>query len=690
VSRPKVEVARVSWATFSVREPAFANLRHATQTGLFVFVAYLTGAEAAFLLGTLSDKIFAPFWPPNVVLLAAMLLLGRQRIWLCIVAALPAHVIAEASVGMPALPMAVAFVTNVAVAAGSALVIWRFLGPPPWFDSFRKAVLYVNLVGFACPAVVAFAGAFVPMLVGARGSYDVFWLQWFSSNALGYLTLGPITLILVGQGFRAVWPATLVRQLEAIGLIVAIVAATHIAFATGVGRANNLFLPSLLYVPLPLILWFTARFGAAGASLSILAVTIDLIWRTLNGPSLFLEGTAETNVFALQVFMVCLAIPVLLLGASIDQTRNVERELREDEERIGLAAAAANVGFWQYDGAASQLWLSDYARVLFGFPEDGRTGVNRLVAAVHPEDVHLVRTILFEKEAAGAIQAVEFRVMLRDQTRWIMGRAQKPNGKAGPHSSGIFIDITARKNGEAEAEQQHREIAHLMRVNQVSELSGGIAHEITQPLTAIMANAQAARVMLDSPRMDLAVIAEVLDDIIEEDQRAGDVINRVRSLLKDRQITFEPVDANELVTSTLRLLHSELINRRVRVEPKLDIGLPTVQADPIQLQQVLINLVTNAIEAVHQMDTPRRVIMVRTRFGADNMVEICVVDRGIGIDADRQKRIFEPFFTTKDHGLGLGLSICSTIMGRHDGTLSVVSNPSGGASACVRLPVKGR
>src|SRR4051812_14613751 len=120
----------VSWPAFSVRAPAVANFKDATQTAVIIFLSYLLAAEAAFLVGTLSDKIFAPFWPPNVVLLTAMLMAGRERIWLCILAALPAHVIVEARLGMPVLPMAVAFVTNVAVAMASVTVIWRLLGEP--------------------------------------------------------------------------------------------------------------------------------------------------------------------------------------------------------------------------------------------------------------------------------------------------------------------------------------------------------------------------------------------------------------------------------------------------------------------------------------------------------------------------------------------------------------------------------
>lgn len=229
-----------------------------------------------------------------------------------------------------------------------------------------------------------------------------------------------------------------------------------------------------------------------------------------------------------------------------------------------------------------------------------------------------------------------------------------------------------------------------MRVTQVGELSGGLAHEITQPLTAILANAQAARLMLDSPRPDLTLIVEVLEDIIREDHRAGEVIRRLRSLLKDSDSSSEQVNLNDLVNSTFQLLRNELISRRIKLDRDLDPDLPAVFGDPVQLQQVLLNLVTNAMEAVHQMATFRRGILLKTRLCSDNTVDVSVMDRGPGISHADQARIFEPFFTTKERGLGLGLSICSTIIARHKGTLTLENNPDEGATASIRIPVERR
>jgi C4-dicarboxylate-specific signal transduction histidine kinase len=227
-----------------------------------------------------------------------------------------------------------------------------------------------------------------------------------------------------------------------------------------------------------------------------------------------------------------------------------------------------------------------------------------------------------------------------------------------------------------------------MRVSQVSELSGGLAHELTQPLTAILANAQAAREMIASNSADPSAIADVLDDIITEDQRAGEVIERLRSLLRNGSTEFEEIDVNDLCGATLRLLRSELINRHVKADFIPAAGTPRILGDVVQLQQVLLNLVMNAIEAVHRMAASRRAIVLRAGDYSHGMLEITVEDRGNGLGVAEQARIFEPFFTTKEHGLGLGLSICSAIVVRHGGTLALENNPVGGAIAYVRLPVR--
>jgi C4-dicarboxylate-specific signal transduction histidine kinase len=232
-------------------------------------------------------------------------------------------------------------------------------------------------------------------------------------------------------------------------------------------------------------------------------------------------------------------------------------------------------------------------------------------------------------------------------------------------------------------------VAELARMNRrvlASEMSTTIAHELSQLLTAILSNAETAHDLLGQKNLDPKKIREMVSDIIEADARASHVIDRVRKLLWKGESKREKIDLNELVESTMRLTHSELVKRWITVETALAADLPATAGDPVELQQVLLNLFTNAMDAVGSKTPPRRIIRISTRANGTH-VEVDITDSGHGIAADDHKRVFEPFFTTKDQGLGLGLSICSTIVKAHEGKLSIHNNDLGGATAVLSLPV---
>ena len=247
------------------------------------------------------------------------------------------------------------------------------------------------------------------------------------------------------------------------------------------------------------------------------------------------------------------------------------------------------------------------------------------------------------------------------------------------------VDITERKRAERELAVQRDELAHLSRVVMLAELSGSLAHELNQPLTAILSNAQAAvRFMAHTPP-NLDEVRESLSNIVENDKRAGEVIRRLRAMLRKERADYRQLDINDIVVDVLRIIRSDLLNRSVDVTSKLAPALPQVDGDPVQLQQVLLNLIMNAADAMSELPRGRQ-IELSTTLSEDTVVVVAVSDAGRGIPPDDLDRIFSPFVTSKSSGMGLGLAVCSSIINAHHGHIWASNNPGHGATVRFSLP----
>jgi signal transduction histidine kinase len=273
---------------------------------------------------------------------------------------------------------------------------------------------------------------------------------------------------------------------------------------------------------------------------------------------------------------------------------------------------------------------------------------------------------------------VEYPASRHGEDRWLEVRVRRL-ARLGGGAAVMRLDVTSRRQAEAAVQRHVGELAHLDRVAGMGQLASSLAHELNQPLTAILSNAQAASRLLGAPRPDLEELRACLADIISDDQRAAEVIHRMRRLLRKTDFRSLPLALNDLVANTIGLVANDALLHAVSLEFNPSPALPVVYGDLVQVQQVILNLLTNAIAASAAAGAIQRKVTLWTTIGPTPYVELAVHDSGKGIAESDFDRVFEPFFTTKADGLGMGLAISRTIVEAHGGRLLAENGPAGGA-----------
>jgi len=382
----------------------------------------------------------------------------------------------------------------------------------------------------------------------------------------------------------------------------------------------------------------------------------------------------------------------MLRAAQLDRKLQVsEAGLHEIEERMRLAVEAVGFGIWIRDFVHDEVWATDNWRALFGFSKTDRLEFGNILQRLHPEDRDAFRLVLEKAtEGAGSYEA-EYRIVLPSgEVRWVGSRGRVVFDASGRAIliRGISQDITERKRAEEETQNLRREIAHVGRVTMMGQLASALAHEINQPLGAILRNAEAAELFLHNASPDLDEIGAILADIRKDDRRAGDVIDRMRGLLKRQNLDKRPVQVGELVGEVVALVRSDAAARHVKLEVAVADPMPPVFGDPVHLQQVLLNLIVNGMDALDDAQREERRISVTAALEGPQAVEIAVSDSGRGIPADKLTDIFDPFFTTKPKGMGMGLCISRTIIEAHHGRLWAENPKEGGAAFRFTLPIE--
>jgi PAS domain S-box-containing protein len=382
----------------------------------------------------------------------------------------------------------------------------------------------------------------------------------------------------------------------------------------------------------------------------------------------------------------------MLLAVVIQDERRSKEALRESANLMGLAAEAGNLAMWVLDVSGNSVWMTERGRSLFGFKPHERLDFSAIFGRVHPEDRTAREAAIRQAIQARSLYDVEYRVEQPDGTiRWIHGRGRcvGPDADTGPKLFGVSMDVTDRKQAEASAAQKRAELEHVARIATLGELTASLTHELRQPLAAILVNSHAGMRLLDAPKPDLQKLRIMLAGIREVTERAGDVIGGLRAMF--RQDSSAPglthVDINHVIRFVERIVYGDGNLHNVTVDLDLSSDVRPVQGDSVQLQQVILNLMLNAFNAMKETEFGSRRLVVRTRPLDKSNVRIEVEDNGTGIAEEKLEAIFSPFVTSKPEGLGMGLSICRSIIERHGGKISAANNPHGGAKFSITLPV---
>lgn len=422
------------------------------------------------------------------------------------------------------------------------------------------------------------------------------------------------------------------------------------------------------------------RFGVAEKSLppgSILEYRQPSFWEVFRG-----------RIITAIVILVLQALMITLLLVERRLRRETSAKLLESEKRMNIAANAVGIGMWAWHAGRDEIWTTPQARTLYGFGESEAIDFERFLGKLDAADQEPAKKAFEDALASNNGFETQHQVNRPDGSkRWISMQGQVETDALGKAVSmvGVSYDITSRKLAELAAEQHSNEMLRMARVGLVGQLSGSIAHELNQPLSAILTNAQAAQRLLSLNPPDLLELGKVLKDIAEDDQRALEVIQCLKALFNRGESQRQPLNLNEAIKDALKFVHSDIVAHQVSLDVELTDKLPVVEADWVQLQQVLLNLIVNACEAMAENEPAMRQLTVRTWAHEDREVIIEVADTGKGIGAGVEERLFESFFTTKTNGMGMGLTISRTIIEAHGGRLVLANNSARGAAFHIGL-----
>jgi PAS domain S-box-containing protein len=384
----------------------------------------------------------------------------------------------------------------------------------------------------------------------------------------------------------------------------------------------------------------------------------------------------------------------------IHDLKEVEEKLRQSEAHLHEAQTLGRIGSWVFNISAGTVSGSPELFRIFG-RDPGEEKLSKEIlrnvrsmplfrSSVHPEDLPFVEEYTTKATNEGRVGEIEYRIVLADSSVKYVHTVAHPvfdNSGTVVEYIGTIMDVTERKRAEEALRQAHAELEHVSRVTTMGELTASLAHEVNQPIAAAVTSANSCLHWLegDVPNLDKARAAAMR--IVKDGTRAAEIISRIRRLFQKGNLQFELVEVNEVIEEMTVLLRSEAMRYSISVRTELATDLPQVMGDRVQLQQVLMNLMTNSIDAMKNVEGTRE-LLIRSQRTENEQLLVSVSDSGVGLPPQQTEQIFNAFFTTKPHGTGMGLRICRSIVESHGGRLWATNNSPRGASFYLTLPGK--
>jgi PAS domain S-box-containing protein len=448
---------------------------------------------------------------------------------------------------------------------------------------------------------------------------------------------------------------------------------------------------AVMYVIVVLVsagIW--ARRGVLLVTASCLALTV-LSYALTHSEVFSAAASGRLLVGLLAIVVTC--VLVLRGQAATNELLAREDALRRSEAFLAGTQRISKTGSFSFKSPGAAMYWSDEAARIYGYPLDVEPTMERILAHTAPEDRHVVQAAIDQSLRCEDEIDLYHRLLMPDgELKYVHVLSRPRYNKDGEcEYLGALTDVTAAVLAEQALHRSQVQLAHATRVTMLGELAASIAHEVNQPLAAISTNGEACLRWLNRPQPELDEARATVSSILEASARATGVIKRIRALARRSEPTYTALDLKTVVDESVEMVRRELNNHHVALMLELTPELPPVSGDRVQLQQVLINLLMNAIQAMAACPPGQSVLTLQAQHGADGAVEVSIGDSGPGIPASAVPRLFEAFYSTKEDGMGMGLPICRSIIENHGGRIWVKQpapdSPVAGATILFRLPV---